>query len=429
MLWRPESESDNPQGGCGASNHDPNGTPPRLQPPNVIPLAPAPSAIRPFGQSRPLSQPSSQQQQQQQQRQQQRQGGGEAVETGGSIGIAPAPANAAAPPATATINSSNSHAPATSKHEGLGVAVESEELLQRLQKARASGGSVGVAGAPAVKAREGGEDNAGTGELDDAESIARASKEELIARIRRCLAGSPAHTQSVGQSEEALRLQSAPLAATGGFSSAPTDSAALAHAAISVAAAPVQPGPTPPAAHTASLSVSPTKSAPPRLPGVCHPVLARKLERRRRQLSRELCAAASEEHSRSRDLPQHGFTNAHGGGGGRSAATAASTSSSGRLASGIGRHLGLSASHISKAGAPLTEELRLKGTSSQLPEYCEASAAGLLQHVTSDAGADQSLQQMLDTLELAALYQWLGRNGEEAHRYSARTPKTMSAAR
>jgi hypothetical protein len=49
--------------------------------------------------------------------------------------------------------------------------------------------------------------------------------------------------------------------------------------------------------------------------------------------------------------------------------------------------------------------------------------------VTSDAGADQSLQQMLDTLELAALYQWLGRNGEEAHRYSARTPKTMSAAR
>ena len=60
----------------------------------------------------------------------------------------------------------------------------------------------------------------------------------------------------------------------------------------------------------------------------------------------------------------------------------------------------------------LAEESRTKGAK-KLDEYCEASADGLLRHALADQ-SHQSFEQMLDTLELAALYLWLGRNGEEA---------------
>ena len=64
----------------------------------------------------------------------------------------------------------------------------------------------------------------------------------------------------------------------------------------------------------------------------------------------------------------------------------------------------------------LAEESRTKGRrtkGAKLDEYCEASADGLLRHALTDQ-SHQSFEQMLDTLELAALYLWLGRNGEEA---------------
>jgi hypothetical protein len=46
--------------------------------------------------------------------------------------------------------------------------------------------------------------------------------------------------------------------------------------------------------------------------------------------------------------------------------------------------------------------------------HCEESANTLLELVTLKGGAHWPLDQMLDALELSALYTWLGRHGEAA---------------
>ena len=126
----------------------------------------------------------------------------------------------------------------------------------------------------------------------------------------------------------------------------------------------------------------------------------------------------------------------------------------------IARRLGLSAPHVGKAGAPLGEELKARqhqlggggmhgGAPPDLAELCEASGDRLLAHAISGEGCAayqrngvrlhglssygeenreeiEALEEMLETLELAALYHWLGRNGEEAQRQRAAPAATTA---
>ena len=77
------------------------------------------------------------------------------------------------------------------------------------------------------------------------------------------------------------------------------------------------------------------------------------------------------------------------------------------------------------------------GAPPDLAELCEASGDRLLAHAISGEGCAayqrngvrlhgeenseeiEALEEMLETLELSALYHWLGRNGEEAQKQRA----------
>ena len=67
----------------------------------------------------------------------------------------------------------------------------------------------------------------------------------------------------------------------------------------------------------------------------------------------------------------------------------------------------------------------ISSTTSDTAAHCEARSNSLLRHVTHGSD-EQSLEQMLDTLELAALYAWLGRNGEEEQAAPSPDPYSSS---
>lgn len=264
----------------------------------------------------------------------------------------------------------------------------------------------------------------------------QARQQALIARIRSCLAASQYSVRQAGDDNEADDAASGAATAaaaaaggddcsssnpsasypctsctqTGGSSQESTGGEALNPSTAELSDPSATASTTP-----ATSPLKPRHAAAPasRRPGAHHPMLAGQFERRRRQLSRELSERAL----------------LKGGGGG---AASSSSSPSGARAS---FHRVLDAT----AGVPLAKESKIKGV--DVDEHCEASAEGLLQLVCNppacepgSAGAHaepQSFEQMLDTLELAALYLWLGRNGSEAgqaqRRRAAAPPRPPTA--
>ena len=312
--------------------------------------------------------------------------------------------------------------------------------------------------------------------LASSQGDTQASKDALITRLRRCLARSPAHT-AMGCSAAHACPAAAPQPPHTPSDSLAALAAASPSAVHSAAASLGSSAPSETAAAggdggSSSASLSPPvasraagKRAPAaiRVSGAFHPHLHSRLEKRRQQLAtQQLRATAS-----AADIAAAAWSSQCGGGGGGSGGGAAGSNGlavppleeEARAAWRAARQRGNRAQphfhhhlrqhlhqhlrhHTNGAHASSAEERAERPVSrggrggpgnagydatAHLISHCDAAAEGLMVRVTADDEM-QPLAQMLDRLELAALYMWLGRNGEEAQRPMKRRAAAAASA-